>query len=376
MSELNKLTLRLLAEGYTKENPPDFVREWSDFDGGWEYGRSYQNKMVFKTGCGLLVKGSRWRSGTMYYMGIDWRLENDNPVTRCPYSETECQLNHPSLRGRETFGYLVHCRCRETQEEYEYEKSIDKVFDDIAAEERRLFEEFKVRKHGRVCQRSSHFNERTKEWEQHFDPINVCSKYNCKYCVILGRELNRKKGNVFYDVKVTRADTEKGLFNKGDIVTVTKGKRFLDKNVSIDICEMIVKKFSEAIWKKYEMRHYSELFFAKYHGVKYDFEILNIRAETRVSRDLEQDLEDIQNGFEILHESDLIEGQKQFKRERKQKALEQRVKRMKKLLSAEGFENLNTTERIRAEKMLDKGLISQDDLKKKPAVIHEQLSLF
>lgn len=96
-----------------------------------------------------------------------------------------------------------------------------------------------------------------------------------------------------------------------------------------------------------------------------------------MSRDLEQDLEDIQNGFAVIHESDSIESNKQAKRERKQKALDSRVRKMKKLIAEQGVKNLDTTNRIRLGKMLDKGYITEDDLKKKtPEPQPEQLTLF
>lgn len=40
MKELNKLTQRLFAEGYTKDRHPDYVDDWtyqSEFYGGFEY---------------------------------------------------------------------------------------------------------------------------------------------------------------------------------------------------------------------------------------------------------------------------------------------------------------------------------------------------
>lgn len=149
MRELNKLTQRLLAEGYTKENPPDFVRTWNDFYGGWEYTFKFQKNLVFKTGCGLLVRGDRWSSGTMYYMGVTWSLENGNPVTRCPYYRSVCEKNNPLLKNCKACDSLLCC-CEETAEPYTYENSIDKVNDEQREEEQRLFEQFRLQKHDRI----------------------------------------------------------------------------------------------------------------------------------------------------------------------------------------------------------------------------------
>ena len=52
MKELNKLTQRLFAEGYTKDRHPDYVDDWtyqSEFYGGFEYSRAKKNSMVFST---------------------------------------------------------------------------------------------------------------------------------------------------------------------------------------------------------------------------------------------------------------------------------------------------------------------------------------
>lgn len=79
MKELNKLTQRLFAEGYTKDRHPDYVDDWtyqSEFYGGFEYSRAKKNSMVFSTPCGLLIQGSYWNSGIMstwVLLGL-WRM--------------------------------------------------------------------------------------------------------------------------------------------------------------------------------------------------------------------------------------------------------------------------------------------------------------
>lgn len=375
MRELNKLTQRLLAEGYTKENPPDFVRTWNDFYGGWEYNIRYHKNLVFKTGCGLLVRGDRWSSGTMYYMGVTWSLENGNPVTRCPYYKSVCEKNHPLLKDCKACDSLLCC-CEETSEPYTYENSIDKVKDEQREEQQRLFEQFRLQKHDRICEESCHYDGKLKKWEQRYEPINICSKRKCTYCSILGRELSKKKGNIFYDVKETRDDTTEGLFNQGDIVTVTKGKRFLDKNVSIDICNIIAKKYANAIDRKHRGKHFTDIYFSKYHGRKYEYEIFNIRAEARESRDLEQDLEDIKNGITVVHQSDLDNDKVTAKREKVQKNLDARIRKYKKLLKEKGFNNLDITNQMRIRKMVDKGYILEEEVNREPVKKPEQLTLF
>ncbi len=39
MKEVNKLTLRLLAEGYVPEDTPPGMRKYDPYEGGWTYDR-------------------------------------------------------------------------------------------------------------------------------------------------------------------------------------------------------------------------------------------------------------------------------------------------------------------------------------------------
>lgn len=140
--EYNMLTQRLLEEGYTADKYPEYVRIASgrygkdplqNLHGGFEYTSEYLGNIVFKTGCGLLVKGSNFSSGGMGYMGIDWIPENDNPVIACPFHKDDCDKKNPILRGAHGGGIskLLQCDCHCTQEPYTYDKSIDKARDDI-----------------------------------------------------------------------------------------------------------------------------------------------------------------------------------------------------------------------------------------------------
>ena len=100
--DTNKLSLRLLAEGWTKDQTPPGCHPWNGFYGGWTYDLKSRWDCVFETPCGLLYRRSELpQCGTMSVMGIDWTEENDCLAILCPrYSRTEpCQLNHPLLNG-------------------------------------------------------------------------------------------------------------------------------------------------------------------------------------------------------------------------------------------------------------------------------------
>lgn len=358
MRKLNKLTKNLLSQGYTKENPPDYVKPWNDFYGGFEYKNEYLNQMVFETGCGLLVKGSHFNGGYMSWGGIDWNPENDNPIINCPHRKIGCGKNHPFLANKEIGGTttLVQCACHQVHIPYEYEKSIDKIYDDKEKRKNELFKSFLESKNGRVCEFQSRFNEREDKWIFSYDPI-VCARTYCHYCNVLGKELDKKKGNVFYDVKTTRIEKGKGFIPDEKVSTIIKGKRLLDKNCSMDICRNIVKMKQQEIIERELMRHHSELFFKEYHGVFFELEVMNIRAETRNTRDLEQDLRDISDGIKIVHESDLKKSDAEKKRQRVNDGIEARKKKYLKMIERKGVDHLDAADKRRIMKMVDKGII-------------------
>lgn len=68
--ETNKLSQRLLAEGWTKDQTPPGLRPWRDFDGGWTYEYRQRLDVVFEAPCGLLWKRNEVSPcGHMSFMG-------------------------------------------------------------------------------------------------------------------------------------------------------------------------------------------------------------------------------------------------------------------------------------------------------------------
>ena len=98
MKEVNELTRRLLAEGYTPEDTPPGTHPYVDYYGGWTYTGEAIRSIVWETPCGLLAEGQNFLNGYLSYQGIDWRPENDNPVITCPCFPSEpCPLRDPRL---------------------------------------------------------------------------------------------------------------------------------------------------------------------------------------------------------------------------------------------------------------------------------------
>ncbi|MCU6737055.1 sarcolemmal membrane-associated protein [Diplocloster agilis] len=303
--EYNLLTQKLLAEGYTSDNYPDYVQIpsgcWGklplqNLHGGFEYTSTKLRSMVFKTGCGLFVKGSQLGIGSMSYMGILWVPENNNPVVRCPYCKELCDLRNQILGGLAGGGLcrLFQCDCHQTDEPYDYDKSIDKVRDRMSEERHRKYAEFSEKVHGHVCHWHMTYNECDGMWKQDYDPMTcarMCMNIG-KICDLTQKLVSKKRGNVFYDVKVSYIRKDDTLFNGQEVVTIIKGKRLFETAKSITICEQVAKQSLKEIERKEKERYYAEVLLKDY-----KVEVLNVRAEQRESRNLMQDLQDIRDGI-------------------------------------------------------------------------------
>lgn len=385
MREYNKLTKSLLAAGYTAEHYPDYVRipnsrydkadPLHNLQDGFEYVPEYRNKLVFKTGCGLLVKGSRF-TGSMGYMGITWIPENDNPVIACPYRKDSCGLRNPILGGPIGGGpsKLFQCDCHQTAEPYIYEKSIDRVRDDYEKFKKKKYDEFSEKAKGHVCQWHMYWSDWEEKWSQHYDPIKCA-----RCCLNIGREcdlthelLSKKKGNVFYDVKMSHIRHDGTLFDGQEIVKINKGVRLFDTAKSITICEQAVKMCAKYIRDRERHRHWG-----------WKVEIMNIRAERREIRDLMQDLQDISEGIEVIHESDLKKADKTAKKERRQQAQEKKIAKLEKKILEVGYDNLEeySLDRIHADKWLGEERIAELEQERQKRIRQKenepvQMSLF
>lgn len=369
---MNELTERLLAEGYTKENHPDYVR-WYDSMREFEYMPGYISKTVWEAPCGVQRKGE-FTYGYMSYAGIDWRVENNNYNFHCPYYKKECKFFHPLLRDMKIG---AKCSWHMTNKPYNYDNSAEKIED----ERQTLTQKNLEKKFGHpsmihcVC---CHINEDTCEPYFKFDPWD-CIRFTqngCdnKICHCTGKERDLTLGNIYYDVKTT-SEYRQGFVIE-PVIRIEKGMKLFDDRKTITDLEMYLKTYPDAPIRKEEgkRKHSVPLFFAEYHGQKYELEILNVRIEKRESRDLFQDLADVREGIEVTHASDIIKANKQAKKERRVKAAEERYKRNWKLWVKTGDELY----RIR----LLKAGITEGELKeaREPAKIepqkYEQMSMF
>lgn len=277
---------------------------------------------------------------------------------RCPYDKPECEYNDSRLYGTQGGGLCIQCfcTCHKTDELYDYENSIEKANKERKEERERKYKEYADAHGGRVCQNHMFYDERTKTWIQRYDPIRcakMCLSHN-GYCPILGRQLSRKRGNVYYDLRksgAVRHEAQISLFEKDRWETVKKGIRFLDHPCSMDICEAIAKTSQEAIRWHYEINNS----FEKLEDETLTWEIYNIRAESKPSRDLMQDLQDLRDGVELVWEDDRIKEEKEQKKEKRKQLRQKAIDRLEKKLIEIGYENLSATsiDRVHADKWLD-----------------------
>ena len=383
MAEYNKLTQRLLAEGYTAENfPRDKVhipsgccaKDKNPLDniyGGFEYNQIYRDSFIYKTGCGVHVIGRNVLS-SMGFACEEWCHENDNPVVRCPYGKQNCTMNDKRLYG------MCWCVCHKVGEPYNYEHSFEKAEKEKKKEKARKYKEYSEAHNGRVCHIHMIYNEHIREWNMIYEPrlcAKMCPSQN-GYCPILGRELSKKRGNVYYDLKRSSVvkQQEPSLFGADSWTHIEKGIRFFSKPCSLDICEAFVKMQSEEILRHYMINHSSDFMFDKNLKV----EILNIRAEARPSRDLMQDLQDIKNGITIAHASDVEKREKERKKEKRNQTRLKKIEKLEKKLLEVGYENLepHSLDRVHADKWLKKERIEELEQIRRQKKSFKQLNLF
>lgn len=361
MKELNELTKRLLAEGYTPEDTLPGTWPYKKHEGGWTHAPETRSGMTFETPCGLLVPGSRFNTGYMSFMGIDWRTENDNPVVCCPRFELDfCAMRHPMLWNERYVcrdsEIVRQCACHQTDRPYTYEGSLEEAHDRVWAEAEALWKEFETRHKGRVCKLQSYYNRTTRTWSTRYDAL-YCAKMNagCAYCPVLNKKLDSRLGNVFYDVKETRTIKGDWLFPDKEVTTIRKGIKALDKSVSLTRCDAIVRYGRHEIIDRFLLNHHRELFFDK--SLRY--ELVNFRAARQDTRDIMQDLADAAAGIEVIHQKDAEKFATEQKRARKKARLAQRVRSLEKLVLTGDLDDLTYSQRNGLKKHLSEERIAE-----------------
>lgn len=348
MKDYNLFTKELFAQGYSFEQYPDYARlpnhscdrQLFDILGGFEFERHYLHSKVYATGCGLLCKGSEFSNGYLSYGGIDWKPENNNPVIGCPYWVNHCSLRHPLLDGANGGGLskLSECNCHEVNQSYDYDQSIQKIRDEQNRLIRQQYEKFRELKENHVCHWHMNYNYWTKTWKQVYDPAE-CAR-SCQniggVCNLTHTPISKKRGNVFYDLKITKIRRDDTFFNGQEEISIQKGCRFLECGTSLTICENIARYCKNDILQKVQHRYSRQILLNGW-----TVEVLNIRAEQRESRDLLQDLRDIREGITVVHASDQIKQKKEAKRLRRDNRKMKREQKLKNKIVKNGWQSIS-----------------------------------
>ena len=381
MKEVNELTRRLLAEGWKPEDTPPGTHPYKDYYGGWTYTGDAIRSMVWETPCGLLADGRHFLNGYMAYQGVDWRPENGNPVIACPcFPAAPCPLRDPLLR---TQGYTLHsddvvyqCACHPTDRPYTYEGSIDEAHDRVWKEATKRWEAFKAGHKGRVCRQQSRYGRTTKTWRAFYDPVDCASLGCCSYCDVLAKELDTRKGNVFYDLRRSWTVKGEGLFPDQRKTIVEKGRKLLGSTASLTLCEAIVKYGRHRIEERVRSEFHRDLYFDK----SLEIEIINLRAARVDKRDILQNLQDVANGIEVIHAADSLKAAKAQKRARREAEKARRIRKTEAMVLAHGWDALEDIWKRRAEKLLGEDrideLLQQRQISKEAPPAETQICLY
>lgn len=359
--EYNKLTNDLLAAGYDAEHFPEYVRipeeakyysnPLDNADGGFIYNRSYSLQFRYRTDCGLDVSADSVIDN-LSYMGKDYTIENECPVILCPYNISNCQRKKDFPLNEE--GVLsTMCACSKT-ESYNYENSVEKVEHEYEDMKKRKYQEYSDTHDGRVCINQMQWNKKTMEWSLKYKPLK-CVHCSQKFCPVLKKKLSNKRGNVYFDIKSTYYIQDGSFFDGKEVVSIERNKRFFNQPCSIDICENFIKMQKDEIYRKLYWNSFSQFLMydrmrEKPTGLR--FEIINIRAISRPSRNIEEDLQILKEGGQVFYTEDNEKILKEAKKDRKIKRQQRIIKKLEDNIIDNGFETLSISERKMAEKLI------------------------
>lgn len=257
------------------------------------------------------------------------------------------------------------CACHITGD-YKYANSVEYLEELAAEEERAAYQEFEHSHKGRICRNHMRYCRKQKTWEFSYDPL-VCvrSCYSEGYCPVRGRILTKEKGNVFYDVRVSTIRKDETLFDGEKQVLIIKGRKLLEKQISMDICKAIVSLGTDLIYQKewhntYSMRALTD--------PDLTIEILNVRALKRNKRDDNHTLLDRIEGTQIIYETDQEKEIKKQKQERKK----MRLAKLQRKLVMYGFEELQESEKRLLQKKFNAEQLEELDLQHREYIQRKQ----
>lgn len=369
--EYNKLTQRLLAEGYTAENYPPWVKvaggqfgtgnKLDNLYGGFEYTRAYADERIYVAPCGLFCKGKT--TFDMTYTE-EWSHENDNPIIHCPFhfQGMGCLAKNKNFLGRKD----DFCVVKPTDREYNPDKSVEEIqkcYDRHKERERQKY----LEEHPRHCPNHLKWNQELGKWEFKYIPSHCISHGCCggRNCPVLGRELTKDKGNIFFDIEAEYPDpTKKGTFWDGErIKEVITGLQYFDKPENLDVCKAVLKVEKEYILYLIKTNKLPKLFGAwtifqaELGKIDFKWRVVNMRAEKRKARDLDQDLQDIENGVIVRDARKEAKEEEKRKKEHREELRAKKIESARKLIVKKGLLGMDEGEKKRIVKILERNEI-------------------
>ena len=390
---VNKLTERLMAQGV---DPYD-VKTWPA--GVWRgdginflYSREWKYTPTFESPCGLLIHefGQTW--GSLQMNGEFKCCENDNPLFACPCRGKPCPHRLKAPAG-------INCQFHRTDREWDgsYEALEKANRERLRAQWQTEIETYPGWDGNCVNLRREDLEDGTARYQKDYN-VNRCISMHCMntQCVCRhGAKRDVRKANIFYDVYIERHYTI-GMIEQTDKV-VRKGLKALDKPAAWTYCEILLKMWEHDPYDAlayrlnplHELERHEE-YFVRIHGKYGDMENLTIKTEirnVRVARneqkDLLNDLQLIQDGIAVEHESDLQAAKAVKKKEdRKNRELDKLADRLarEKMSGMKGWVALwgvkDTDERNEIKARSEKIIRRQEKAREIQALKDAQVSFF
>lgn len=329
---INELSEKLLAEGYTKDNHPPYVR----WDSGWkwfEYTITAACGLTWETPCGLLRKGKTMDAcGWGCVNGGLHMPENNNLRIGCPYfDEVDCR--HRDSNAMDGNNCIVHI----TDRLYDYEQSVEKILDEWSKIQHTSYMKAVGGSGNCACVK---WDRRKRKHLKQLDSFKcVTMKCKNKICKITNKQRNLKRTNVFYDIVRIFRYRKKNEIQAFEEKSIEKGIKVFDSPISLSDAEIWVKQYGRKMKPRENRDDRIKLHFCEYHGkdgwddyswAKYEMTVQNMRIEYREARDLIQDLKDAEAGYEVIHASDVAKRKKEIKQENKVKREEAKKRKSEK----------------------------------------------
>ena len=379
--ELNQLTKKLFAEGYTKENYPDYIEGYNEYYGGFTYKYEYKRQMVFKTPCGLFCKYDRGFDD-MSYAGVDWTAENDCLICYCPYHtrKTKCSLNDQNLERLSVgihFEDLHFCQLKRTDELYCKENSVEHLEEINEETKKRKIQEFSEKHNGCICEMQIRYSRSTEEVSQIYD-INVCMEMGCTFCTLRNKEISGRKVNIIYDTEIVSLEKGFGMIPDSEKISIMRNIKFTKHPIPETLAECILGVCQKEINDYLQMKYHTDLFFKRIKSVR----ALNVRAEKKLRHDIYEDLALIKEGINVSYADVLEKEEKVQKSQKKSQNKQKRIDSLIKKYIQFGYDGLGEYQ-YRFDKMVDKGIIDfaeiatlREEFLKSQAEEQIQLSFF